>query len=438
MSCVIQWLDVFVLTLTCFSSSNNIFVFLINFRLPITTCSLLQEVWTEHPLTQHVLMRAMCHHMHWTEWSHFITRTRAAHKLKNARVGVLQQLQSTCHVPFFCRTLTLTTSTSSSHFSPIFPTSSPSHPFPLVRDQYLFCENPRTEWRINTNPISCRLWAKKLIESEDLQPRRIEFDRNLGTDPCQTQERFMGNNFQNPMSEDMGEFGKVGVEMSYIQSQITLRLWLSRKYCRLAFWRWRITKNIDFTAFIGGEEILNLLENLQASGKPWISNNTEERRKSTTCWSLKKRKLDVKFISRADSVRETGCKRFQQRARNREISSRVQFLNSLTHQIWKDLFLKTIKIICSARKDLNEWNKNTKLDLSIIVSVSFSNNLVLEDWNFRRIIYGRKFTSEVWNWLKEKKARELRVDEFSVQKKKKIIRQFRSSLFSSGEFQEVE
>ena len=54
------------------------------------------------------------------------------------------------------------------------------------------------------------------MELEDLEPRRIELDRNLGTDPCQRQERFM----RNSNTEDMDEFGKVGAEMSYLQSQM--------------------------------------------------------------------------------------------------------------------------------------------------------------------------------------------------------------------------
>ena len=29
----------------------------------------------------------------------------------------------------------------------------------------------------------------------------------------------MGDNYQNPITEEMDEFGKVGVEMSYIQSK---------------------------------------------------------------------------------------------------------------------------------------------------------------------------------------------------------------------------
>ena len=34
----------------------------------------------------------------------------------------------------------------------------------------------------------------------------------------------MGENHQNPIAEDKGELGKVGIEMSHIQSQIAFRL----------------------------------------------------------------------------------------------------------------------------------------------------------------------------------------------------------------------
>ena len=54
------------------------------------------------------------------------------------------------------------------------------------------------------------------IEPEDLEPRRIELDRNLGTDPYQRQERVV----RNSIAEDMDQFGKVGAEMSCIQSQM--------------------------------------------------------------------------------------------------------------------------------------------------------------------------------------------------------------------------
>ena len=58
------------------------------------------------------------------------------------------------------------------------------------------------------------------IEPEDLEPRRIELDRNLGTDPYQVQDRFMRKNYQNPIAEDVDEFGKVGADVSYLQSQM--------------------------------------------------------------------------------------------------------------------------------------------------------------------------------------------------------------------------
>ena len=59
-----------------------------------------------------------------------------------------------------------------------------------------------------------------MIDPEDLELGRIELGRNLGTDPCQIQERFMRKKYQNPITEDLDEFGKVGAETSYIQSQI--------------------------------------------------------------------------------------------------------------------------------------------------------------------------------------------------------------------------
>ena len=73
----------------------------------------------------------------------------------------------------------------------------------------LTCYEPKT---IETNSIE--------IELKDLELRRIELDRNLGTDPYQIQERFMRNNYQNPITEDMDEIGKVGAETSYFQSQM--------------------------------------------------------------------------------------------------------------------------------------------------------------------------------------------------------------------------
>ena len=58
------------------------------------------------------------------------------------------------------------------------------------------------------------------IEPEDLEPRKIELERNLGKDPYQIQERLTRSDFPNPITKDTDEFGKVGAEMSHIQSQM--------------------------------------------------------------------------------------------------------------------------------------------------------------------------------------------------------------------------
>ena len=54
----------------------------------------------------------------------------------------------------------------------------------------------------------------------DLQPRRIELDRNIGTDPYQIPERILGDDYQNPITDDTEETGKFDVEMPYVQSRI--------------------------------------------------------------------------------------------------------------------------------------------------------------------------------------------------------------------------
>ena len=48
-----------------------------------------------------------------------------------------------------------------------------------------------------------------------------------------------------------------------------------------------------------------------------------------------------------------------------------------------DLFLKVTRIICLIKQGLNLWSRNTKWDLFKAVSMSFSNKLMLKDWNYR-------------------------------------------------------
>ena len=125
--------------------------------------------------------------------------------------------------------LTLTTSTTSlspiSSTSPIFPTVSPSQTSPVILNPRVPCDVPWQSGGSTHIPSLTGYEPKSVefkdieteaIEPEDLEPRRIQLDRNLGTDPYQRQERFM----RNSLTEDMDEFGKVGAETSFLQSQI--------------------------------------------------------------------------------------------------------------------------------------------------------------------------------------------------------------------------
>ena len=112
----------------------------------------------------------------------------------------------------------LTLITSKSSLSPI---SSTSPTFPT--DPHLPCDVARQSGGSTQIPsltgyepksVEIKAIETEAIEPEDLEPRRIELGRNLGTDPYQTQDRFM----RNSISEDVVQFGKVGAETSYLQS----------------------------------------------------------------------------------------------------------------------------------------------------------------------------------------------------------------------------
>ena len=49
--------------------------------------------------------------------------------------------------------------------------------------------------------VEIKVIETEAIEPADLEPRRIELDRNLGTDPYQLQERFM----RNSITEDVDD-----------------------------------------------------------------------------------------------------------------------------------------------------------------------------------------------------------------------------------------
>ena len=76
----------------------------------------------------------------------------------------------------------------------------------------------------------------------------------------------MGENNQNPIAEDMDEFGKVGVDMSYIQSQMHSDL-TQRKALQSRILKMENNEKCWFHyCKYRGERIMNLLEDPQLQG----------------------------------------------------------------------------------------------------------------------------------------------------------------------------
>ena len=136
------------------------------------------------------------------------------------------------------------------------------------------------------------------IEPEDLEPRRIELDRNLGTDPYQRQERFM-TNF---VTED-GELRKMLASPLFLQN---------REDCESSRTPIAVVKPAA------------LLQERGASGKR----------------------------APVDSSKSLMSTSSQEEAKNQKTNSRVLFSKTQIRQIWEDIFLKGTKIICSVRQDL--------------------------------------------------------------------------------------
>ena len=203
-----------------------------------------------------------------------ITRTREAQDCTSfVSQNCCHPRVMSCPLPH----LTLTTSTSSlSSTSPIFATFSHPHPSPLAHDPCLPCDVPRQSGGSTQIPsltgyepksLETKVIETEAIESEDPEPRIIDLDRNLGTDPYQTQERNLGENYQNPIAEDKVNLEKlvlrcptsshrcipIMTQRKALQSRILKmenyeKCWLHRCTCR-------------------SERIMNILEDKQLQGK---------------------------------------------------------------------------------------------------------------------------------------------------------------------------
>ena len=290
--------------------------------------------------------------------------------------------------------LALTTSTSSlspiSSTSPLYPTVSPSHTRPMALDPYLPCDVPRQSGgstQISSltgyegKSVEIKVIETEVIEPEDLEPRRIELDRNLGTDPYQSEEGFMRN------------FWKSWCRNVLLPGTNAFRLWLSGEHCRLGSSRWKTANHLECQLHRG-----NLMHCYMSEEQVQIV-----------------LKLHVKVVSGTECTGQTCCNVFMKKRRTRKLV--------LTCQMWEDLFLKEMKTICSVKQNLNLWDRNIKLDPSIIASLSFSNKVTLKDWSYRTLntdilsLDGKKF---VYNksYLWRKRFSEIFKSEASTKREK--------------------
>ena len=221
------------------------------------------------------------------------------------------------------------------------------------------------------------------------------------------------------ITEDVDEFGKVGVEMSFLQSKIHSDFDSAESIADSDLEDGELRKNAGLTAVcmhMDEETIMGSSQRPVASGKPEGKSNAEERgqvHNVLELTTLKERAwCQIHLKSHERLGNRMHC--FHQRATNQEISSKVLCSNMLIRLNLEDLVLTVIKITCSVRRDLNLWDTNIKLDLLTAVSVSFSNKVSSRIWiagrspwicwiskrtssTTRRIVYERQSSLEFSN-----------------------------------------
>ena len=151
----------------------------------------------------------------------------------------------------------------------------------------------------------------------DLQPRRIELDWNIGTDPYQIPERILGDDYQNPFTEDTEETGKFDVDMPYVQSSIHSDYDSAESFADSDLEDGELRKMLASPLYVYGRgENYGSSQKATASGKP-EAEVMQKRGASAQLVTLGKREreLEVKFISRATSVWETRCSVFIRKPR---------------------------------------------------------------------------------------------------------------------------
>ena len=126
----------------------------------------------------------------------------------------------------------------------------------------------------------------------DLQPRRLELNQNIGTDLV-FEERILGDDYQNPITEDTKEIGKVGVDMPYVHSRIHSDYDSAESFAESEDGELR--KMLAAPLYVHGRG-----ENYGSSHKPTASRKPEakiiQKRRTSAQRTQAERELKVKFI----------------------------------------------------------------------------------------------------------------------------------------------
>ena len=215
---------------------------------------------------------------------------------------------------------------------------------PVCNDQQQIGGNPRHTTPTSYEPKSLET---NLIETgaysedyEDLEPERIEPDKSLQTDLYQfyeIQKRFMEEDHQAPITEEVGEFGKIGDEQSYIQSQMHFD-------CDSA-------ESVADSDFEDGELRKMLTSPLcaqKATGK--LDAIVIKEREVSARYPQAIRKESLR--SHSSEGQKASGKPDAMFSSEQETESGVLCSETLIRRIWEDLFLKATKTTCSVRQDL--------------------------------------------------------------------------------------
>ena len=187
------------------------------------------------------------------------------------------------------------------------------------------------------------------LRSKPSTPKRSsledpELERNLETDPYQIQERLV----RNSLSEDMDEFGKVGAEVSYLQSQMHSDYDSAESIADSDLEDGELRKMLASPLYLQNREDCESSRMPIAPVKPAAL--LQERGASAKRTQADLRKgLMSSSSQETECTGETCCIVSIRKRRTAKINSRVLSSNTLTRQTWEDLFLKAIKIICSVR-----------------------------------------------------------------------------------------